>query len=183
VKKFKSRIVNSFFDVLELILVGCILFGIVNIFLGQLLSITGDSMLPTFANGEQIIAEKASLKFTKLQRGEIVIFKHPHVPDRLVIKRVIGLPEEILKISRNQIYTDNTLLKENYLYKQNSTKGQDVIKEGVPFKIPKNSYVLMGDNRDKSADSREWGVIKEEDIIGRTLLVYYPFKNIRIVTN
>ena len=77
-----------------------------------------------------------------------------------------------------------TLTERNYrnLFQEGTvTKGKRILEEGPEYKIPQDSYVVMGDNREESNDSRDWGYVKKENIIGRVVLVYYPLKNFRFV--
>src|SRR3990167_5041170 len=80
-------------------------------FLGQLLQITGDSMYPTFKSGEQILAEKASIKFESIKRSDIIIFKGITNKNILVVKRVVGLPGETIQFKNSKVYINNELLK------------------------------------------------------------------------
>lgn len=151
-------------------------------FVGQLLEVTGDSMYPTFYDKEQIIAEKLSIKVKDLKRGEILIFEHPFEKGRLLIKRLTGLPGETIRIRGGKVFINNVALEEPYL-DNITTEGQSFLKEGLEYKIPENAYVMMGDNRIKSTDSREWGFVKKDLIVGRGVLVYYPLNRIRLVRN
>ena len=168
-------------DSLELILIAVAIFAIVNIFLGELLLVTGSSMAPALKNNEQIIGEKISLNFSPLKRGEIIIFKHPN-KNILIIKRIVGMPGETVKIEKGSIYINDKLLNEPYT-KGRPTKGGESVKEGVEYKIPDNHYLLLGDNRTESMDSREWGFLNKKGITSRALLVYYPLENFRLIRN
>jgi signal peptidase I len=141
-------------------------------------------MTPTLLDKERLVAEKLSLKFKDLQRGEIVIFINPKYPEqqqKLIIKRVVGLPGETIDISGGKVYINEEELNEPYLEQQNITRGRSAIQEGTSYRVADDTYVLLGDNREHSRDSREWGAIKKDRIIGRALLVYYPFSNIHFV--
>jgi signal peptidase I len=180
----KHKFMSLILDVVELILISATVFIIVYFFVGQLLEVTGESMVPTFANKERLIAEKISIKFKELNRGDIVIFVNPNYPEinqRLIIKRVVGLPGEVIRLSGGDIYINDALLDENYLGEKHHTYGRDAIEDNLSYKIADNAYVLLGDNRDHSKDSREWGAIKKDRIIGRALFVYYPLKQARLV--
>lgn len=180
--KFKiSTISDLFLDLLEISIIGVTIFVLIYIFVGQLLEVTGDSMEPNLHNGEQIIAEKISMKFKPLSRGEIVIFRHPDNNERLLVKRVIGLPGETIKIANGDVYINGKLLNEPYILEQDSSEGRKDLVEEVEYQIPKNSYILLGDNRRESSDSRTFGPVREELILGRVLLVYYPLGHIRLV--
>ncbi len=176
---------KNFYDLLldfvEITIIGTTIFLLVYLFIGQLLEVTGESMIPTLADKEQVIAEKLSMKINPLETGEIVVFRHPEQHTRLLIKRIIGLPDEKLKIMDGQVYINGTLLEEPYLKNGIITKPAEHMSEGVEYKIPGNSYILMGDNRGKSSDSRHLGAIREELIVGKALLVYYPLNNFRLI--
>lgn len=176
----KNSLKNFLSDSIQIILIGGALFLVTNIFLGQLLQVTGNSMEPTLMDTEQIIGEKISLNFTTPKRKEIVIFKHPN-KNILLIKRIIGLPGETIEISQGNVIINGKILEESYT--QKPTSGGDEIKEDVEYKIPEDSYFLLGDNRTESLDGRKWGFIKLERITARALLVYYPIENFRIIRN
>lgn len=178
-KKLRD-IISSYFQVIFIFL---LVFVIIYFFVGQLFEVTGGSMLPNFQDKEQLIAEKISVSLTNLERGDVIIFKNTYENDRLLIKRIIGLPGESLQILDGSVFINGEKLNENYLPTDTYTKGKRILEEGPEYRIPKDSYVVMGDNRDESNDSREWGYVKNEDIIGRTILVCYPLKNVRFVKN
>jgi signal peptidase I len=116
-------------------------------------------MLPTFQDGEQIIAEKVSVRFEPLKRSDIAIFKHPANPDKLVIKRVVGLPGDSFELISGKVFIDGQNLSETYLTVNMITQGGKFIKENTEYKIPSDSYIFLGDNRLNSR-SRDWGLKK-----------------------
>lgn len=172
---------KTLMDIFEYMIIGAAVFGLTYVFAGQLLRVAGDSMVPNFHDGEQIVAEKISLKLNNPKRGDILVFNHPTFPGRFVIKRVIGLPGETIKISEGSVYINNVLLQESYLDPGVKTTSGKYLEENMEVIVPSNSYILLGDNRSNSTDSREWGPIKKETIEGKGLLVYYPFNKIRII--
>ncbi len=179
--KFTKNISKTFLDLLEIVFISVSIIVLTFLFLAQPLVVTGDSMQPIFADKEQLIIEKISIKYKELGRGEIIVIKHPDDPKLLVIKRVIGLPNETFMILNGSIYIDGKLLNELYLSEDTQTNERFYILEGEPLTIPENAYILLGDNRSNSSDSRTWGPIDMESIVGRGLLVYYPLGNIRLV--
>lgn len=174
----KTKLSSVFAEFVELTIIGASVFFLVYLTLGQKLEITGDSMYPTLENGEHIVAEKISTKLKPIARGNIVVFEHPQDPKRLLIKRVVGLPNENILLQNGNVYINNTLLES-----AEETFGKNIIQDGVEYKIPDDSYILMGDNRDNSVDSRSIGSIKRELIVGKALLVYYPLGNFRLVAH
>lgn len=137
-------------------------------------------MYPNFHDKEQIVAEKISVKKSSIKRGDVVIFKHPF-EDKLLIKRVIGLPGETFEIKDGFIYINGEKLNEPYLSDKVKTKGHKLLEEGPQYKIRDDSYVVLGDNREESTDSREWGYVDEELLKAKGVFVYYPLSNIRFI--
>jgi signal peptidase I len=180
-KKHTRKFLHILLDFFELTFIGAGIFVIVFVFIARLLVIDGQSMEPTFHHEEQLIAERVSVKLNPLKRGEIVVFKHPQNNGALIIKRLIGLPGETIKMESGKVYINGELLEENYLADSVITIGKSAIKEGEEFHIPSHHYVMLGDNRGHSTDSRDWGPLSEELIVGRGFLVYYPFENLRII--
>ncbi len=176
-----KKLLEVITEYFQIIFIFILVFGVVYFFVGQLFEVTGGSMLPNFHDKEQIIAEKLSVNLMNIERGDVIIFKNPHENNRLLIKRIIGLPEEKIQILEGLVYINGEKLNEDYLTPGTTTKGKRILEEGPEYKIPKDSYVVMGDNRNESNDSREWGYIKTENIVGRTVLVYYPLKNFRFI--
>lgn len=180
-EKKKASLFDIILDLIEITIIGATIFLLVYLFLGQLLEVTGDSMEPTLHDKEQVVAEKLTTRFQPLERGEIVIFRHPEQHSRLLIKRVIALPQDTIKLEEGQVYLNEQLLDEPYLAPGTTTSGNKEIVEGELYTVPNYSFVLMGDNRSKSSDSRSLGAIREELIVGRALLVYYPLSSIRLI--
>ncbi|KKS34236.1 signal peptidase I [candidate division WWE3 bacterium RIFOXYB1_FULL_43_24] len=177
----KSSIKNTIADIIELFLIGTTVFILVYILVGQFLEVSGSSMYPYLHDREQIIAEKLSIKFDPVKRGEVIIFWHPKTKSDLLVKRVIGLPGEIIKIQNGFVFINGKKLEEPYLSEAVVTRATDFLTEGQEHKIAEDYYIVMGDNRSESTDSRYWGPIQKETIIGRALLVFYPFENIRLL--
>ena len=139
-------------------------------------------MLPNFENKEQLIAESLSVKLKDLRRGDVVVFESPLENDKLLIKRVIGLPGENFKIVDGKVYINGNLLNEDsYLQSNEYTFVEKYFENNVEYYIPNDSYVVLGDNRDESTDSREWGYVDINSIIGKVIVKIYPIKSIGIV--
>lgn len=138
-------------------------------------------MTPTLLNGEHIIIEKLSIKNTLPKRGEIYVVRHPDNNSVFVIKRAIGLPGDKIKLSNGNVYINEVKVVEPYLANKIKTSGKTFLKDDTSFLLPTDSYFFLGDNRENSADSRTWGTIKLDKIIGKPVIVYYPWENFRIL--
>jgi signal peptidase I len=179
-----KNIKNSIFDLVEMLIMCSLIISLVYIFVGQLLEVDGNSMYPTYLNGERLVAEKISLRYKEISRGEVVVFQHPDIPEKhLLIKRVIALPGETFEMKNGLVYINGQKLEEPYL--QSSTVTQEIsggiYKEGVKYTLDNNSYVLLGDNRGQSTDSRYFGPVNKDKIIGRVVLVYHPLNRFRLL--
>lgn len=157
----------------DLIIYGSIIVGIVLIrsFIATPVRVNGLSMYNTLDNGEIMILNKIKYKFDDIKRFDIVVVK---THDDKIIKRVIGLPGETVKVENNKLYIDGKEIKDNYAYE--NTEDFDLKDLGYD-KIPKGYYFVMGDNRNNSADSRIIGPVKKSQIKGNAKLVIFPFKN------
>ncbi len=171
---------SALIDIIEVLFICGVVFFMVWLFLAELVEVTGESMEPTLQNKEQVLIEKVTLGFGEIQRGDIIVFESPETKNKYLIKRVIGLPNETLEIKQGQIYINDKNLNEPYLNNQ-STIGKETIKENTAVKLNENSYVLLGDNRENSTDSRDFGPISKDKILGKAVLVYYPISNLRII--
>ena len=157
----------------DLIIYGSIILGIVLVrtFIVTPVRVNGLSMYNTLNNGEIMLLNKLDYKFNDIKRFDIVVVK---THNDKIIKRVIGLPGESVKIENNVLYIDGKEVKDNYAYE----KTEDFnLKELGYEKIPKDCYFVMGDNRNNSADSRMIGCVKKKQIKGKANLVIFPFKN------
>jgi len=126
------------------------------------------SMEPTLAVGDRIIA----IKPEKLKRKDIVVIKAPEGKRDILTKRIIGLPGEKIVVKKGNVYINNVKISEPY------------IKEKPIYvlvkKIPENHYFLLGDNRNDSEDSSEWGPVPEKLIMGKVVCLYWPFKRFKL---
>jgi len=172
---FLKSIFKFSWDIIKVAVVALVLAGLVRYFLVQPFFVEGASMEPNFENGEYLLIDELSYYFKPVGRGEVVVFHYPLDTSKYYIKRIIGLPEETVEIKNSQvtIYNDEHpngfVLNESYLPKSLTTDGQ--IKE----KLGKDEYFVLGDNRPVSYDSRRWGVLPKNDIIGRVWVRAWPF--------
>jgi len=167
-------------DTLEIITTAFAIFVVLFLFVVQIHEVNGDSMLPNFHNGEYVLTDKLTYKFREPQRGEIVIFKAPPRPRDEYIKRLIGLPGERIKIQNNQIiiyndgHPEGFILHEDYLENGIITQGKSAITPNTVFTIPDGNYLVFGDNRENSSDSRHWGPVPKSMLVGRAVIRIWP---------
>ena len=160
-------------ELVEAVLPALVIVLVVNVFLAQATRVEGQSMDPTLHDRQRIVIEKLTYRFRPPGRGEIVVLRRPQ-PDPL-IKRVVGLPGDMVAIENDRVYVDGQALDEPYL---------DEMTRGVmsPQIVPEGHVFVLGDNRDSSNDSRAFGMVPFEDIVGRAWVRYWPPKEIGLVT-
>jgi signal peptidase I len=152
--------------------------ALVVVFIVQPVKVEGTSMLPRLHDGERIFVNKLIYYgLPKLDRGDIVVFWYPNDPEKSYIKRVIGLPGETVQMREGRIFINGRELDEPYLDPQrNVTQGSLSATH-----VKQHYYFVMGDNRDNSSDSREWGLVPEKYIYGKALFRYWPLSEASII--
>lgn len=140
----------------------------------QNFNIDGTSMEPNLHNAELVLVDKWSYLFHAPTRGDIIVFHAPPEPTQDYVKRVIGLPGDMITVRGTTVIVDGVTLNETYIAAQNQgvPTGARTITNQV---VPANDYFVLGDNRAVSSDSRIWGFVPKANIIGRAALVYWPF--------
>ena len=136
------------------------------------IKVNGESMYPTLEEGDIMILNKTAYYFNEPKRFDIVVV---NMPDEYLIKRVIGLPGEHIEYKNNTLYVDGKKIKESF--KHGKTEDFNIGELGSDT-VPEDSYLVMGDNRENSLDSRELGFMKIDQLLGRTSLIILPFNRI-----
>jgi len=159
-------------EILWLVLLAVLVVIPIRVFIAQPFVVEGLSMFPTFEDGDYLIIDELSYRFEEPARGDVVVFRFPGNPSIFYIKRVIGLPNETVRIERGQVTITRTdgstlTLEEPYVVAEDATYS-GVATLGV------GQYFVMGDNRPKSSDSRVWGVLPKSDIMGQAFVRVLP---------
>lgn len=170
-----ARQKSVIWDWIETIAIAVVLALVIRTFLIQPFYIPSGSMEPTLQVGDKIIVNKLTNRFKEPERGQIVVFKYPYDTSQDFVKRIIGLPGETIEIRDSQVYINGQPLEEDYL-----PEGL-VYPDFAPVTIPEDSYFVLGDNRDNSQDSRMWGPLPRNLMIGNVLAIYWPLDRIGTV--
>lgn len=179
--------VSQALDFLETIALAFIIFILIDTFVMQPHVVKGNSMLPNFHTQERIFTESVSYRFNPPKRGDVIVFKYPYAPENEYIKRIIGLPGEEIRLNDGQVTIFNVQnpqglqLKEPYLGNGAVTLGKKFLADNTTFKIPMDTYFVLGDNRGESSDSREWGTVPKNNLVGRVFLRYWPPSAVSII--
>jgi len=166
-------------EIIKFSLVALLIVLPVRIFVAQPFIVSGASMEATFSTGQYLIVDQLTYHFEEPQRGDVIVFRYPKDPSKFFIKRIIGIPGDIVDIKGNVVTLSNDshpegiVLDESYIL---AMAPNTILKE----KLGVQEYFVMGDNRDASSDSRMWGVLPRENIVGRAFLRLFPFPKVGI---
>jgi len=168
-------------------------FCIIRPFVVQAFKIPTGSMRPTLIEGDLILVSKfiygAKVPFTQLRlpavttpkRGDVIVFVYPEDKKKDFIKRLVGLPGDTVEIKNGNIYVNDNQLSEAVFKNRYYYNRGDLAKEGEKVSVPKNNYFVLGDNSDSSKDSRYWGFVPWDNILGKAVVIYWPPKRIRLI--
>ncbi|MFO8113370.1 MAG: signal peptidase I [Desulfosalsimonadaceae bacterium] len=182
----KSRLREN----VEAILIAILLALFIRTFIVQAFKIPSGSMKPTLQIGDHILVNKftygVDLPFTDVtiipggrpERGDIIVFEYPVEPDKDFIKRVIGIPGDVVEIRDKTVYVNGEPIDQGYTMhtEANVIPAEKNARDNFgPVKVPENEYFVLGDNRDNSYDSRFWGFVEEETIKGEAFIIYWSW--------
>jgi signal peptidase I len=168
-------LVHMLREALETILPAVLIALLINVFVGQATRVEGQSMEPNLHTDQRLVVEKVSYRFHGPHRFDIVVLKAPGQGEDLLIKRVIGLPGETIEFRDGQIYVDGELLDEPFIAQEVQSDRNRTIT------VPPLHVFVMGDNRNHSNDSRSFGPVPIENIVGRAWISYWPVEDIGLV--
>ncbi|HAY85615.1 MAG TPA: signal peptidase I [Chloroflexi bacterium] len=160
-------------EVFETLALALVLFIVINSLTARV-RVDGPSMEPSYYHNNRVVVLKVAYLFGDIQRGDVIVFPAPPNPDEDYIKRVIGLPGDEVMVSDGKVYVNGETLEEPYI-------NAPPINSMRPVNVPEDMVFVMGDNRNVSSDSRSWGPLPIEDIIGKAVFVYWPMEEIRLV--
>jgi len=162
-------------EVLETILPALLIALLINVFVGQATRVEGQSMEPNLHTDQRLVVEKMSYRFRGPQRFDIVVLRLPNQGEDLLIKRVVGLPGETVEIRGGQVYISGEPLYEPFIDEDTSPGRIESVT------VPPLHVYVMGDNRNHSNDSRSFGPVPIDDIVGRAWLSYWPPEEVGLV--
>lgn len=172
--KAKSEVLAFVWETIKVVVISLAIILPIRYYLVQPFFVKGASMEPNFEDGDYILVNEISYRFSTPERGDVVIFRYPLDQSQFFIKRIIGLPNETVEIKNNTVTVYNKdkpkglVLDESYLASSQITLGNSVTK------IDDNEYLVLGDNRLQSSDSRRWGLVNKSLITGKAFLRPWP---------
>jgi len=146
------------------------------VFLYQPVKVEGTSMMPGVDDQERIFVNKFVYRLEPISRGDVIVFRYPLDPSKSFIKRVIGLAGDKIQIDKGLVYVNGEPLTEDYVPPQYADWASE-----PEITVPKGYYFMMGDNRNRSKDSREFGPVAERFVVGKAAFGYWPVEKLGIV--
>src|SRR3989344_4958693 len=178
-KSWLSNAVLVFLELVKIAVLAGITIGVVRYFIFKPFNVEGQSMDPTYHEKDYLIIDEISYRFTEPKRGEVIVFRAPTIEKDYYLKRIIGLPGERVKVEDNKVIIYNNDNSQGVVIFEDYTA-----EEGTPgvttVTLEPDEYFVMGDNRNASFDSRRFGPIKRDDIVGRTWLRGWPLNRITL---
>jgi signal peptidase I len=153
------------------ILLAAIIAVLMVVFLYQPVKVEGTSMQPELIDQERIFVNKFVYHLEEIHRGDIVVFWYPKDPTKSFIKRVIGVPGDIVSVRNGQVFINGALLEEKYV-----PRGYQDLESFPPMRVKEDHYYVLGDHRNASNDSRSWGLVPRKYIYGKAVFRYWPME-------
>jgi signal peptidase I len=161
-------------DVIKFTLLSLVVVLPIRVFIAQPFLVSGSSMVPTFHDGEYLIVDEISYYLDKPTRGQVIVFKYPYDRSKYFIKRIIGLPKETVDIDFGKITIKNSDHPEGFVVDESYIGDKNWGNRKMSWTLSDDEYFVMGDNRNASSDSREWGPLPGDFITGHVKLRLLP---------
>lgn len=171
---------NFFAEIVRFTLIALVIVVPVRLFIAQPFIVSGASMEPTFSSGEYLIVDQITYRLEEPERGDIIVFRFPRDPSKFFIKRIIAIPGDTIEIEQDKITIKNAdnlegiVLDEPYVVAMEPSATLTEV-------LGEHEYFVMGDNRNASSDSRIWGVLRDNLIVGRAILRLLPITEVDIL--
>jgi signal peptidase I len=159
-------------DILETLVLAVVLYFGINAVSARV-RVDGFSMRPTLQDGEYILVNKLAYKFSEPKRGDIIVFIFPVNPEEDLIKRIIGIPGDTVTVQDGVLSINGTAVEEPYINAPPAYNGT--------WQVPEGNLFVLGDNRNDSRDSHQWGLLPIQNVIGRSAVIYWPPKEWQII--
>lgn len=172
--KKRSAVLQFLLEILQTLILAVVLYFLIDTVVARV-RVENISMEPTLMPGEFLLVNKITYRVSPPQRGDIIVFHYPLNPSEDYIKRIIGLAGDRVVVQNQQVRVNDVLVKEAYI-------SAEPIYEGT-WDVPANSLFVLGDNRNQSSDSHSWGFVPIANVVGKALVVYFPFNQVKVLTH
>jgi len=166
----KSKWGSIFLEIFQTLIMALIFYFLIDSFFPRV-RVENISMKPTLQPGELLLVNKLSYRLGEPHHGDVIVFHYPGNPSEDYIKRLIGLPGDDIRVENGLVYINNQPMDEPYIAAPPAYNGD--------WKIPEDSYFVLGDNRNQSSDSHSWGFVPRDLIVGKALIIYWPLDQVK----
>ena len=142
-------------------------------FVAQAFRVQGTSMEPLLRDGDRIVVNKFVYRFQPIERGNVVVFWYPQDPSVSFIKRIVGLPGDLIEIRSGRVFVNDELVPEDYLHEDFRDQSSH-----YPDRVQKGHYFVLGDHRSSSNDSRTWGEVPQKYVYGQAVFRFWPLSQL-----
>ena len=178
-----KKLLTFVMDILETIIFVGSIFIVIYLFILSPHQVKGASMEPTFESGDYILTSKITYKFRSPEKDDVIVFKSLKNPEIDFIKRVIAIQGQKVKIINSNVLVDDHTLQELYISAPTTLFEGGFIQNGIEVTVPEGYLFVMGDNRPRSSDSRDFGFIPMKGVIGKVFFRYFPPQKIGVIKN
>ena len=176
-----KKAVIFIWEITKIVVISLAIIIPVRYYLVQPFFVRGASMEPNFDDGQYLVINEIGYRFEEPERGEVVVFKYPFDPSQYYIKRIVGLPGELVEVENGQVIIYNEEFPQGQELDESEYLSEDTITQGmVHLRLNDNEYFVLGNNRGASSDSRQWGALPIDNIIGKVWLRAWPFDSAKI---
>ncbi|MEE4195692.1 MAG: signal peptidase I [Anaerolineae bacterium] len=158
-------------DLVQMLIITLVLYVLIDAVIGRV-QVESISMLETVKPQELLMVAKLAYRNDDFHRGDIVVFHYPNNPNEDYIKRIIGLPGDTVTVQNGEVYINGFRLDEPYIREAPNYNGEWI--------VPEESLFVLGDNRNQSSDSHDWGFVPFDNVFGRALMIYWPLEELTI---
>lgn len=167
-----NRLLQLLGELFQTAIIAILLFIAINLVTARI-RVEGISMEPSLHDEQFLVVNRLAYRWKEPQRGDIIIFRFPSDPKRRFIKRVIGLPGDVVAVRDGQLYINGVVLDEPYITEAHQYHGE--------WRLSPYEVFVLGDNRNNSSDSQNWGPLHIDEIIGKAVFVYWPLETMGVI--
>ncbi|HEU4797291.1 MAG TPA: signal peptidase I [bacterium] len=168
------KVTNSIWEFAKTLIIAFVLAQLIMVSVAQAFQVEQYSMEPTLLPHDRVLVDKFLYRLRQLKRGDVIVLRYPLNPTRNYIKRIVALPGDRLEVKDGKLYVNGRMVREWYV---------NAAPQGNygPLTVPQDSVFVMGDNRNNSEDSRSFGALKKDHIVGQAILIYWPPQRMRLL--
>ena len=171
-RRRENRLLQLLGELFQTAIIAILLFIAINLVTARI-RVEGISMEPSLHDEQFLVVNRLAYRWKEPQRGDIIVFRFPSDPKRRFIKRVIGLPSDVVSVDDGQLYVNGLALDEPYITDAPRYQGD--------WRLSPYEVFVLGDNRNNSSDSQNWGPLHVDEIIGKAILAYWPLETVGLI--